>query len=71
MAVHFSEIFEYELSKDKIHHNNSQVMHIGGSGWGGGSGVRYSFKIKPIFRLIKMLGYSLNKYQLFIKSKKN
>ena len=27
---------------------------------GGGSGIHYSLKIKPIIHLIKILGYSLN-----------
>ena len=26
---------------------------------GGGSGIHYSFKIKPIIHFIKLLGYSL------------
>ena len=30
-------------------------------GLNGGSGIHYSYKIKPIIRLIKILGYSLKK----------
>ena len=37
---------------------------------GGGSGIHYSLKIKPIIHLIKILGYSLNKDKSFIESKK-
>ena len=39
-------------------------------GLDGGSGIHYSLKILPIILLIKNLGYSLKKHQLFIKSKK-
>ena len=35
---------------------------------GGGSGIHYSLKIKPIIHLIKILGYSLKLDQLFINS---
>ena len=35
----------------------------------GGSGIHYSLKILPIIHLIKILHYSLNLDQLFIKSK--
>ena len=33
----------------------------------GGSGIHYSLKNLPIIHLIKILGYSLKKDQLFIK----
>ena len=32
---------------------------MGGGGGGVGSGIHYSFKLKPIIHLIKILGYSL------------
>ena len=38
---------------------------------GGGSGILYSLKIKPIIHLIKILGYSLKLDQLYIDSKKD
>ena len=36
----------------------------------GGSGIHYSVKNQPIIHLIRILGYSLELDQLFIKSKK-
>ena len=42
-----------------------------GLGEGGGSGIQYSLKIKPIIHLIKILSYSLKYDKLFIKSKKD
>ena len=44
-------------------------IYEGLDGGGGGSCIQYSLKIKPIIRLIKILGYSLKLDQIFIKSK--
>ena len=48
----------------------SQLIREGLDGGGGGSGIHYSFKIKPIIHLIKILGYSLKYDQLFFNCKK-
>ena len=47
---------------------NLFVVNKGGSGWGGGSDIHYSYKKLPIIHLIKIFAYSLNSIPVFIKN---